>query len=84
MPRRRRSKDPHGCHELMPKNEYRPTLLTEEGKKQLAQLEELEKVFNAEAAKVVAAVKAGDVKEADDLSKRPVHHDRQLDERSPR
>ncbi len=51
------------------KNEYRPTLLTEEGHKQLARLEELEKVFNAEAFKVLAAAKAGNVKESEELAK---------------
>ena len=50
------------------KDEYRPTILTDEGHRQLAELETLEKVYIAETAKIVALAKAGDSHGADVLA----------------
>ncbi|MGD9938371.1 MAG: methyl-accepting chemotaxis protein [Clostridia bacterium] len=51
------------------KDEYRPTLLTDAGKKQLAELEALEKTFLAETSKIVEQTKAGNAEGANELAK---------------
>ena len=48
--------------------EYRPTILTDEGRRQLAELEALVKVFFAETTKVVALTKTGDSHGANQLA----------------
>ncbi|MBU0927455.1 MAG: MCP four helix bundle domain-containing protein [Spirochaetes bacterium] len=45
--------------------EYRETILTEEGRKTFAKLEDLEKVYVGEAARIIALARAGDAAEAE-------------------